>query len=159
MSEQQLARIDGRLDRVEGRLDRVEGRLDTIGDDVGVLKTDVGVLKTDVGVLKTAVGGLQTAVGGLQTSVGRLEAGMTGLENRLEEVDRHMGVLFEELVDRIKALDRDDGTRLEMRRTVAEVRSELAEHVTSDSDAHRHFAESVREHAQRLTRLEGRRKQ
>jgi chromosome segregation ATPase len=137
-----LTRIDDRLDHVEGRLERIENSVAVLTTDVGVLKADVGGLKTDMGALKTDMGVLKTD--------------MTGLKIRLEEVDRHMGIRFEELVDRIKALGQDDAARLEMRRSFAEVRSELATHAALDADAHHYFANSLREQAQRLSRLEAR---
>ena len=130
MSEQQLSRLDSRLDRVEGRIDRM-------ADDIAVLQTDVGVLKTDVKDLKI---------------------GQARLEDRLEEVHQRMGVMHEDLVDKIKALGGDDGTRLEMRRTVGEVRREFAEHATLDDDAHRFFANSLKDHDRRLGTLESRKK-
>jgi len=87
-----------------------------------------------------------------------LKVGQERLELRLEEVHRHAGVMHEDLVERIKALGGDDGTRLEMRRTVGEVRSQLAEHATLDDDAHRLFATSIKDHDRRLGSLEGRKK-
>jgi chromosome segregation ATPase len=142
MSEERLTRIDDRLDRVEGRLETIENNVAVLTTNVAVLTTSVAVLAADVGVLKT--------------DVGVLKIDMTGLRNRLEEVDRHIGIRFEELVDRIKALGQDDAARLEMRRSFAEVRSELGTHAALDADAHHYFANSLREQAQRLTRLEAR---
>jgi hypothetical protein len=60
---------------------------------VGTLKTDVGTLKTDVITLKTDVGTLKTDVGTLK--VGQVE------------LRRHMDVLHEEVLDRLKAVTLD----------------------------------------------------
>ena len=63
----------------EDRLERIENKLDGLVQDVGTLKTDVGTLKADVSTLK----------------VGQVER------------RRHMEVLHEEVLDRIKAVTLD----------------------------------------------------
>ena len=83
------------FDRVEGRLDGLEGKVDVLQADVTVLKTDVVVLKSDVAGLKTEVVDLR----------------------------RYVGVLHEDVIDRIKAIpDWSVELRREMREGFAEMR-------------------------------------
>jgi len=117
----------------EPQLNQMATRLDTVADDVAALKTDVAQLKTDVA--------------GLKVDVARLE-------NRLEELGRYMLVLHEDVIDRLKAADPHEGLRLEMRAGFAEIRQLFSEHLIQDGDAHRYFAGQLKEHSDRLTKLE-----
>ncbi len=112
----------------EERFDRIEQRVDGIVANLDVLKTDVAVLKTDVAGLRTDVVDLR----------------------------RHMGVLHEDVVDRIKALGEDDSLRREMRAGFAEVRQLILEHAIPGDAADRMFAATLSDHERRIKTLEQR---
>jgi chromosome segregation ATPase len=116
MSEVRFARIESRLD------DLSQGQ-DELKRDVAVLKTDVAVLKTDVAVLKTDVGHLKADVTGLRGDVHDLKTGQ-------EELRRHMGVLHEEVLDRIQTLAFDPTPlRREFQAGIAGLREELVQRI------------------------------
>jgi chromosome segregation ATPase len=103
---------DTQLDRIEGTLGRIDSSLQEVKADVAVLKTDVAGLKTDVA-------GLKTDVTGLKGDVARLDG-------KVEELRVHMGVLHEDALDRIAALNasRDEG-RLATKADLADLREHL----------------------------------
>ena len=83
--------------------------------DVAELKTGQAELRADVAELKTGQAELRSDVTELKTSVGRLESGQ-------DELRRHMHVLHEDVVDRIKAIPTNGPTRAEMTRGFEELR-------------------------------------
>ncbi len=119
----------------EERFDKIEERLDEVAADVGVLKTDVAGLKTDVAGLKTDVAGLKTDVADLR---------------------RHMGVLHEEVLDRIRGIGEDDSLRQEMRAGFAELRQLFKDHAIPGEAADRRFAATLNDHERRIQTLEAR---
>lgn len=126
--ERQAAVSEERFNNIDTRFDRVEKRLDGVAADVGVLKTDVGVLKTDVG----------------------------GLKSELSDLRRHMGVLHEEVIDRIRGIGEDDSLRNEMRTGFAEIRQMFRDHTVPGEAADKHFSKTLDNHEQRIQALERR---
>jgi chromosome segregation ATPase len=94
--------------------EEIRTRLGGLESTTGGLVRDVEVLKTDVAVLKRDVAGLKTDVAGLKADVA--------------DSRRHMGVLHEEVLDRIKGIREDDSLRQEMRAGFAELRQLFLDH-------------------------------
>jgi uncharacterized coiled-coil DUF342 family protein len=140
----------------EERFERIEQRLDGLWVDMAEIKADVAELKTDVAELKTDVAGLKTDVAGLKTDVGGLKGAVTDLQRESRDLRIHMGVLHEDLVDRIKAIREDDSLRREMRAGFAELKQLLLDHAIPGDAADRHFAATLHDHEQRISTLERR---
>jgi len=122
------------------RLDRFEHRLDKLGVDVGVLQTDVAVMKTDVAVMKTDVAVLKTDVGGLKTDVSDLR--------------RYMGVLHEEVLDRIRGIGEDDRLRREMQAGFAQMREMFQNHAVPGEAVDRAHSATLADHEVRISAIE-----
>jgi chromosome segregation ATPase len=133
MADQQLEDIRTRLGGVEESTRGLARQVDVLTRDVAVLKTDVAVLKTDVAVLKTDVAVLKTDV---------------------KDVRRHMGVLHEEVLDRIKGIREDDSLRREMRAGFAELRQLFLNHTVPGEAADRRLFAITADHEQRISALE-----
>ena len=110
----------------EERFNEIDRRFDRLTAEVSELKTDVAELKTDVAGLKT------------------------------ETVDlrRHMGVLHEDVIDRIRAIREDDSLRQEMRAGFAMILERLDHHAIPGEAADRAFAATLADHEKRITKLE-----
>ena len=145
-----------RFERLELKLDTVVADVAVLKTDVAVLKTDVAVLKTDVAVLKTDVAVLKTDVGVLKADVGGLKTDVGGLHHKVDTLGREMRVLYEDTIDRIRATDRTDLLRMEMRAGFDEILRKLAEHAGPGEAADRHFATVLDNHEQRIRTLENR---
>jgi predicted nucleic acid-binding Zn-ribbon protein len=126
MADQQLEDIRTRLGGVEETTRGLVRQVDVLAKDVTILKTDVAVLKTDVAVLKTDV----------------------------KDVRRHMGVLHEEVLDRIKGIREDDSLRREMRAGFAELRQLFLNHTVPGEAADRRLFAITADHEQRISALE-----
>lgn len=140
MSDQQAKEILARLGGLEqsnvGLSQTVGGLVHSVRaleDKVEVLTNDVEVLKVDVAVLKTDVAELKTDV---------------------KDLRRHMGVLHEDVLDRIKGIREDDSLRQEMRAGFAEMRQLFAAHTVPGDAADRHFAATLADHGRRIHALE-----
>ena len=116
-----------RFDRIDKRFDGLEANVQVLQTDVAVLQADVAVLKTDVAVLKTDV----------------------------RDLRRHMGVLHEEVLDRIRGIREDDSLRREMRAGFAEMRQMFLDHTIPGEAADRQFGVTLADHEQRIRTLEG----
>jgi len=127
--------------------EEIRTRLGGLESTTGGLVRDVEVLKTDVAVLKTDVAGLKTDVAGLKTDV-------AGLKTDVADSRRHMGVLHEEVLDRIKGIREDDSLRREMRAGFAELRQLFLDHAVPGEAADRHFANTLQDHERRIHTLE-----
>jgi len=100
---------DERFDRIEVRLDRLER-----GQDA----------------LRAEVGGLRADQQGLRAEVGDLRAGQESLRAEVGDLRRHMGVLHEEVLDRIQTLAFDPAPlHREIRAGDAAVRDELTRRI------------------------------
>jgi len=123
-----------RFDEIDRRFDRLTANVTSLQADVTSLQTDVTNLQADVTVLKTDVAGLKT-----------------------ETVDlrRHMGVLHEDVIDRIRGIREDDSLRLEMRAGFAMIMKRLDDHAIPGEAADRAFAATLADHERRITSLEG----
>jgi len=98
-----------RFDRIERRLDRLESGQNELRADVTGLKTDVAGLTADVKVLKNDVADLKVDV--------------RRLDGRIDDVDRHMHVLHEDVIAHIAAIPEYTGpTKAEMEHGFAELR-------------------------------------
>lgn len=126
----------------EERFDRIDKQFDGLDADVQILQEDVAVLKTDVAVLKTDVAVLKTDVAELKTDV--------------RDLRRHMGVLHEEVLDRIRGIREDDSLRREMRAGFAELRQMFLDHTIPGDAADRQFGVTLADHEKRISTLEGR---
>ena len=115
------------------RFTGMERRIDAVAAGLEVVKADVAGLKTDVAGLKTDVAGLKTDVVDLR---------------------RHMGVLHEDLIDRITAIGADDSLRREMRAGFTELRQLILDHAIPGDAADRAFAATLQDHERRIQRLE-----
>jgi dipeptidyl aminopeptidase/acylaminoacyl peptidase len=158
-----------RFDRLENRVDAVAAGVAELKTDVAELKTGVAGLKTGVAELKTGVAGLKTDVAGLKTGVAGLKTSTAGLETggaslrvhvqantaAIAELRRHMGMLHEDVIDRIRALKEDDSLRREMRAGFAELRQLLTDHTVVGDAADRRFAATLDDHEHRIRSLEG----
>lgn len=105
-----------------------EARFDRIDERLDVLTADVAVLKTDV----------------------------TGLKAETRDLRTHMGVLHEEVLDRIAALGADDSLRREMQAGFAEIKRMILDHAVPGEAADRHFAATLADHERRIRTLEQR---
>jgi hypothetical protein len=123
-----------RFDEIDRRFDRLTANVTGLQADVTNLQADVTNLQADVTVLKTDVAGLKT-----------------------ESVDlrRHMGVLHEDVIDRIRGIREDDSLRLEMRAGFAMIMKRLDDHAIPGEAADRAFAATLADHERRITSLEG----
>jgi chromosome segregation ATPase len=133
----------------EERFDKFEKRFDAVDADIDGLKTDVAELKTDVAELKTDVAELKTDVAELKTDV-------AGLKTDVRDLRRHMGVLHEEVLDRIRGIGENDGLRREMRAGFAEMRQMFLDHTIPGDAADRQFAVTLADHEKRIGTLESR---
>jgi len=124
---------DAQFEEIRTRLGSLEGTTGGLVRDVGVLKTDVAVLKTDVAVLKTDV---------------------TEIKVDLKDLRRHMGVLHEDVLDRIKGLGEDDSLRREMRAGFAELRELFRGHAIPGDAFDRQSALTLSDHERRIQALE-----
>ncbi len=124
---------DQQLEQILTRLGGLEGTTGGVVRDVAVLKTDVAVLKTDVAVLKTDVAVLKTDV---------------------KDLRRHMGVLHEEVLDRIKGIGEDDSLRREMRAGFAELQELFRDHAIPGDAFDKQCAMTLSGHERRLKTLE-----
>jgi cell division protein FtsB len=140
----------------EERLDRVEQGVHKLVEDLDAVKTDVAVLKTDVAVLKTDVAVLKADVAVLKADVAVLKADVAVLKADVMDIRRHMSVLHEEVVGRIKALGEDDTLRREMRAGFAEMRQLFLAHTVPGDAADRVFAATLGDHERRIQTLEQR---
>ncbi len=78
------------------------------------------------------------------------------LKTDVVDLRRHMGVLHEEVVGRIKALGEDDSLRREMRAGFAEMRQLFLAHTVPGDAADRVFAATLNDHERRIQTLEQR---
>lgn len=110
----------------EERFDEIDRRFDRLTANVTGLKTDATILKADIAELKT------------------------------ETVDlrRHMGVLHEDVIDRIRGIREDDSLRQEMRAGFAMIMKRLDDHAIPGEAADRAFAATLADHERRITTLE-----
>lgn len=101
MQDEQLQRIESRFDGIDSRVDGVDSKLGALDDRVGRIESKIDVL---------------------DDRVGRIASTVDDLRNRMDEGQRHMHVLHEDLVDRITALAPDfEPIRRELRSEIAEL--------------------------------------
>jgi chromosome segregation ATPase len=130
MSEVRFARIESRLDDLSEGQKELRRDVAVLKTDVAVLKTDVAVLKTDVAVLKTDVAELKTDVGQLKTDVVGLRGDVQDLKTGQDDLRRYIGVLHEEVLDRIQTLAFDPTPlRREFQAGIAGLREELVQRI------------------------------
>jgi hypothetical protein len=93
---------------------------------------------------------------GLTADVASLKTDVIDLKAETVDLRRHMGVLHEDVVERIRAIGDDGSLRLEMRAGFAMIMKRLEEHAVPGEAADRHFAATLADHEQRITTLERR---
>ena len=74
----------------------------------------------------------------------------------VSDLRSHMGVLHEDVIDRIRASAEDDSLRIEMNKRFDEVLASLKDHAIPGNAADRFFARKIKEHDRRLDALEKR---
>jgi chromosome segregation ATPase len=131
----------------EERFNGIDNRLELLTADMKELRSDVAELKTDVAELKTDVGELKADLGELRRDV-------VGLKVETVDVRRHMGVLHEHVIDRIRGIREDDSLRQEMRAGFAMIMKRLDDHAIPGDAADRAFAATLADHERRITSLE-----
>lgn len=96
----------------EERLARIESKLDGLAETVGTLTGTVGTLAGTVGTLAGTVATLVEGQAQLTVGFAKLEAGQAKLEAGQEELQagqmslgNQMRVLYEDTLDRMRALD------------------------------------------------------
>jgi len=70
------------------------------------------------------------------------------------DLRRHMGVLHEDVIDRIRGIREDDSLRQEMRAGFAMIMRRLDDHAIPGEAADRTFAATLSDHEKRITSLE-----
>jgi hypothetical protein len=123
----------------EERFDRVEQRLDRLEVGQNELRAD---LRADVGRLES---GQQQLRSGLEAHVSRLDG-------RIDDLDRHMHVLHEDVIARIAAIPEYTGpTKAEMQQGFAELREAIDRRLDP-------LEATVRQHTIEIERLKQARK-
>ena len=131
MQDEQVQRIESRFDGVDSRFDGVDSRLAGVESRLDVLDGRVGRIESKVDALDGRVDGIDSKIEVLDGRVEQLAQDLRqemhemgqDLRNRLDEGQRYMHVLHEELVERITALAPDFGPiRREVRGEIAELR-------------------------------------
>ena len=103
------------------RFNEIDRRFDLVDSGMAVLQSDVAELKSDVAELKSDVAELKSDAVALKSDVTEL---------KVETIDlrRHMGVLHEDVIDRIRGIREDDSLRQEMRAGFAMIMKRLDDH-------------------------------
>jgi hypothetical protein len=112
----------------EERFDRIDAALQSLGDRLTQTRQDIT---------------------GIQAQLRRLGDAQAQMRN-------DMGVMHEEVLDRIRIATDDTGPRMEMNRRFDEVLSQLREHAVPGDAADRYFARKINEHERQLRKLEER---
>ena len=92
----------------------------------------------------------------LEGDVATLKSDVAGLKTEVVDLRRHMSVLHEDVIDRIRAQAEDDSLRREMQAGFAEIRHLLQNHVVVGDAADRRFALRLDDRERRIRTLEGR---
>jgi uncharacterized phage infection (PIP) family protein YhgE len=100
------------------RLDEFAGGQHTLITRVDELATGQQGLATRVDELAAGQQGLVTRVDELAVGQRELQVGQKRLDARIEEVDRHMHVLHENVLDRIAAIPTDGPSKVEVKRWI-----------------------------------------
>ncbi len=124
----------------EERFNEIDRRFDLVDSGMAVLQSDVAALKSDVAELKS--------------DVVALKADVTELKVETVDLRRHMGVLHEDVIDRIRGIREDDSLRQEMRAGFAMIMRRLDDHAVHGEAADRTFAATLADHEKRITSLE-----
>jgi chromosome segregation ATPase len=140
MSEERFDRLDTRMDSLDTRMDSLDTRMDS-------LDTRMDSLDTRMDSLDTRMGSLDTRMNSVEGDIQELKADVVGLR-------RHMGVLHEDVVGRIKALGEDDSLRREMRTGFAELRQMFQNHAVVGDATDRRHAGTLDDHERRIRALE-----
>ena len=113
---------ENELVRIEAKIDRLAFGQEELRADVHALRTEVVALHTEVGALHTEVGALQTDVGALQTSVHSLHTGQLRHEQRMARLE----VLHEDSMDAIKQIaESHAATQILMQKGFADLREAI----------------------------------
>jgi chromosome segregation ATPase len=147
MSEERFVQIEQKLDRVEQRVERVEQKVDR-------LEQRVERVEQKVDRLEQRVERVEQRVERVDQKVDRLAADVSTVAVRLEDLDRHMHVLHEEAMDRIRALGEHDTLRAEMRSEFKSLRDVLTQHIALSDATDRRFVRRLDDHERRITSLE-----
>jgi chromosome segregation ATPase len=138
--EQRLDRVEQRLDQVERRLDRVEQRLDQVEQRLDRVEQRLDQV--------------EQRLDRVEQKVDRLAVDVSTIAGRLEDLHRHMLVLHEDVIDRIRAIGEHDTLRAEMRSEFKVLRDTLTQHIALSAATDRRFVHRLDDHERRITFLE-----
>jgi hypothetical protein len=85
-----------------------------------------------------------------------LKTDVAELKTDGRDLRRHMGVLHEEVLDRLRGIGENDSLRREMRAGFAEMRKMFLDHTIPGDAADRQFGVTLADHEQRIKTLESR---
>ena len=84
----------------------------------------------------------------------QLTADVATLKTETVDLRRHMGVLHEDVIDRIRGIGEVDGLRQEMRAGFTMMMKRFDDHAIPGEAADRAFAQTLADHERRITTLE-----
>jgi chromosome segregation ATPase len=122
------------------RFAKIDRRFDSVDADFKVLRSDVADLKADVRDLKA--------------DVRDLKAGVAELKAEAIDLRRHMGLLHDDAIDRIRGIGEVDSLRREMQAGFAMIMKRFDDHAIPGEAADRAFAATLTDHEKRITALE-----
>jgi len=102
----------------------------------------------------TRLGGLEGTTGGVVRDVAVIKTDVAVLKTDVKDLRRHMGVLHEEVLDRIKGIGEDDSLRREMRAGFAELQELFRDHAIPGDAFDKQCAMTLSGHERRLKTLE-----
>ncbi len=102
----------------------------------------------------TRLGGLEGTTGGLVRDVNVLKTDVAEIKVEIKDLRRHMGVLHEDVLDRMKGLGEDDSLRREMRAGFAEMRELFRDHTIPGDAFDKQSALTLSDHERRIQILE-----
>jgi chromosome segregation ATPase len=98
MPDEQLPRIEAKVDAVDAKVDRLEAKVDRLDEKVSRLDTRVDHVDEKVSRLETRVNHVDIKIDHLESSLAELRVGQGRIEKRLDKVE----VTQEDLIDQIK---------------------------------------------------------
>jgi chromosome segregation ATPase len=147
MSEERFVQVEQRLDRVEQRLDRVEQRLDHV-------EQRLNHVEQRLDRVEQRLDRVEQKLDQVEQKVDRLAADVSTVAERLEDLHRHMLVLHEDVIDRIRAIGEHHTLRPEMQAEDKALRDTLTQHIALSDATDRRFVRRLDDHERRITFLE-----
>jgi chromosome segregation ATPase len=145
--DQRFDQIDQRFDQVDQRFDQVDKRFAQI--DQRFVQVDKRFAQIDQRFVQVDQGFHQ-----IDGRLEQLTADVASLITETVDLRRHMGVLHEDVVDRIRGVGENDSLRQEMRAGFAMMMKRFDDHAIPGDAADRAFAAALADHEKRITALE-----